>query len=318
MRKQEKIAHYMSKGLSREEAEKLIPYGQEDYLTIEQLRIKFDNPDLGKKYPEWIQKEDHMKMCFKTAKDVWNVRDFGWFCSPEELATKLYIWSSIRLNKFNSYAHLKTGLMNCVKNILRDEVTKETMKIKDQYLTESELKERYSTEWNKKRFDDGTYISSSLDQCAFMEHDSDGRETLHSRIPDSTESQEELRSVVNQIRSIRNKQVKQFLIIGGFLLANINELEQDFKQIINSVETSKAQKLNNLYERTLDYEDMMSKHQYENTPIDKTIKKVVPEDIIDVIGVESFGNIKSTKEVISQLREYLVNVSFGNMGCEHI
>lgn len=307
----------MSKGLSREEAEKLIPYGQEDYLTIEQLRIKFDNPDLGKKYPEWLQKEDHMKMCFKTAKDVWNSRDFGWFCTPEELATKLYIWSSIRLNKFNSYPHLKTGLMNATKNILRDEVTKETMKIKDEYLTEEEFKERHSTTWNKKRYDDGTYISSSLDQCAFMEHNSDGRETLHSRIPDSIEAEEEQRSVINQIRSIRNKQVKQFLIVGGFLLANISELEVDFQDIIDNSDVDTAKGLKDLYTRTIQYEEMMLKHKYDGTPIDKDIKKIVPKDIVSVIGTKSFGDIKSTGEVISQIRQYLVNTSFCNMGFNH-
>lgn len=307
----------MSKGLSREEAEKLIPYGQEDYLTIEQLRIKFDNPDLGKKYPEWLQKEDHMKMCFKTAKDVWNSRDFGWFCTPEELATKLYIWSSIRLNKFNSYPHLKTGLMNATKNILRDEVTKETMKIKDEYLTEEEFKERHSTTWNKKRYDDGTYISSSLDQCAFMEHNSDGRETLHSRIPDSIEAEEEQRSVINQIRSIRNKQVKQFLIVGGFLLANISELEVDFQDIINNSDVDTAKGLKDLYTKTIQYEEMMLKHRYDGTPIDKNIKKIVPKDIVSVIGTKSFGDIKSTSEVISQIKEYLVNTSFCNMGFNH-
>lgn len=303
----------MQKGLSKEEAEKLIPYGQEDYLTIDELRIKFDYPEMGKSYPQWLEKEDHLKMCFKTAKETWNVRDFGWFCTPDELATKLFIWSSIRLNKFNSYPHLKAGLRNCVKNILRDEVTRETMKIKDSYLSDEELQIRNSTRWNKKRFDSGSYISTSLDQCLYNEYITEGEETLHTKIASSTEEQEELRSVINQIRSIKNKQVKQFLIVGGFLLANINELESDFNSVVEESTYEVKTQLINLYNRTLKYEEMINNHKYNGQPIDKSIKKVEPKNIIDVLGTKSFGDITSTNEVLKQVKEYLINTHFGNL-----
>lgn len=136
MKKQEKLEHYVQEfiklGKGKEEAlieaEKLIPYGQEDYLTLQQLKIKFNYPDMDGEYPEWLTADEHYKICRDVAKSQYDYSKFGWFCNKNELISKLYIWSRIRLNKFNSINHLKVGLFNACKNILRDEITKETKK----------------------------------------------------------------------------------------------------------------------------------------------------------------------------------------------
>ena len=42
MKKQEKIAKYVAMGLTQEQAERLITYGQDDYLSLKELSIKYD------------------------------------------------------------------------------------------------------------------------------------------------------------------------------------------------------------------------------------------------------------------------------------
>ena len=42
MKKNEKLAKYMAQGLTMEQAERLITYNQNDYLSLEELAMKYD------------------------------------------------------------------------------------------------------------------------------------------------------------------------------------------------------------------------------------------------------------------------------------
>ena len=104
--------------LDREEATRIIKTPNSD-LTINDLRYKYGNMQLGIAYPDWITPENLLNMCYNVVKK-YNYNGYYWYYSADELAKDLFIWATIRLNKLNNYSLLKKSLCDQCKTIMRD------------------------------------------------------------------------------------------------------------------------------------------------------------------------------------------------------
>lgn len=274
MKKQEKIAKYMAQGLTKEQAERLIPYGQNDYLTLEELAVKYNNPNLlTGEYPDWLTPEEHFRLCCVVAATKYEAKKFKWFyMSREDLEMDLYIYTVIRLPKIKNYAMLKTALCNRVKNILRDNVKKETFCVKTEDATEEQLQQFKFY----NRINGDTYIAGSLDNYIVDEYTGEFSNLIQSD-NNSVHSKVE---TVEIIRSIKNKQVRQILIVCGYLLADLDELYIDYRQVLQSCSKRVKQNLHKLCKKQLMYED----YKCGKIELEDDMKKLQQVTITDIIA----------------------------------
>lgn len=273
MRKQEKIRLYMSKGLTEEEAQQLITYNCEDVLTLDQLRIKFNDENLGKGYPDWVTPTEHLKMCYKTVKDEYKHSEYD-IDTPEDLAIQLYISSYIRINKFNSLQSLKTGLINMCKNSRRKSAV------------------RYK------------YWGCSLDCPVHIDSKNTDVEESHlDNIRSNSEMEDSEREVANCIRNIKHKQIRQVLIITGYLLANIGDLYKDYIEVLDSCDITTQNKLLDLAQNVYDKEQK----NYIQKPVNNT--KISFTNILEAFGKDYFGEYKDIKQLKNDIQSYLVDIT---------
>ena len=168
-------------GLTEEEATRIVK-SDNCLLSLEELRMKFDYPDLGKKYPDWLSPIDHYKMCCATVRQMYN-SNFERICSPDEMASILYIKSSIKLNTIKSYKHLKTALVTMSMGICRDGMRRQ----------------KY---WSNKSLDD-TVVEDKVPMY----------ETIVAK-----DNEQEEQECLNAVMSIKNREVRELLIIAGFII----------------------------------------------------------------------------------------------------
>ena len=287
MKKCEKLDLYMSKGLTAEQAENLIKYNNDDFLSLDELRIKYNNPNLGKEYPEWLTPESHIKMCFKTAKDEYAPEKFGKVEDAQDLAVRLYIWSLIRLNKFNSHSHLKVAMVRICKNFIRQHVKR------TKYWGMS-----LDTPVNFKDSKIGTY------------EDFNGKEDKNFLVIENSEEDIlEITEILNTIKSIKQKPIRDLLIVVGYLVAEIDAFYIDYKELKTFVATDIKDKLL-LLEQQLEYNN--------NILIDKSIQDKYPNlkvhklnirDIIDAFGITYFGDYNTTTGVYRDIKKYLIETA---------
>lgn len=295
MKKQEKIAKYMAKGLTKEQAEKLIPYGQNDYLTLEELAVKYDNPSLlSGEYPDWLTPEDHFRLCCVVAATKYDTKKFKWFyMSKEDLEIDLFIYTTIRLPKIKNYAMLKTALCNRVKNILRDNIQKETICVKEENATDEQLNQyKYFDRINGDK-----YIIGSLDNYIVDENTGEFSDLVQS---DYDESMATKLETIETIRNIKNKQVRQILVVCGYLLSDLDELYVDYRQVLQQCSKRVKQNLHKLCEKQLMYEDYkVGKYKTTDT------RRMRPITIADIVAAfdlkEQLSNICTDTTNINKL-----------------
>ena len=255
-------------GLSREEATRIV---KEDnmLLTVDELRMKFDNPDLGKEYPEWLTPLDHYRMCCATVRQMYN-GNFAKICSPEDLASTLYINSSIKMNTFKNHQHLKSGLVTMAMTICRDGMRRQ----------------KY---WS----------SQSLDTT----FGDDDNLTNYERVVAKSEA-DEARDYLNSIMSIKNREVRELLVLAGYIIGDIDSFKPAFLDIIKNSEYIDRSELIKLM-GTIEENDNIDMKKIE----DKTYKaKKTRLSFKSILGI--YKTDLDLTAARQEIGEYLMNTGF--------
>lgn len=219
---EKEIARCMTKyDLSREEATKIIKTPNSD-LTVEELRYKYDNMELGKSFPEWITPENLMSMCYNVVK-VHNYNGYYWYYNSDELAQDLFIWATIRLNKWDNHNLLKKALYDQCKTIMRDLIRRDTLNIHSTSLYEH----RDAVREDERKQNDII--------CAAESHDTD---------LDIQETE-----LIMNIDAIQDKSVRGILILGGYFIAGISNL---FDLVVKLYKESNDNQKSKIYEMCKD------------------------------------------------------------------
>lgn len=222
--------------LSREEAERIITTTNSE-LSIEDLRYKYDNMELGKSFPEWITPENLLSMCYKAVGTICN-SNYYWYYGPDEIALDLYIWAVIRLNKYDNFKVLKKALHDQCKTIIRDINRKEVINI------------------------------SSISMSNFEKPD-EGDIALLSEVEDLRyEDKLSTSNLLLNIRNIKSSKIRGILILGGYFIANIIELADLVVDVYN---TSSDLQKKKLYELCKDDKWLCDRLnlQYDNSEVCK-------------------------------------------------
>jgi hypothetical protein len=256
-------------GLSKEEATRIV---KEDnmILTVEELRLKFDNPNLGRKYPEWLTPTDHYKMCCTTVRQMYN-GNFARICTPEDLASTLFIKSSLKLNTFENHRHLKTGLVTMAMGVCRDGMRREKY---------------WSTQTLDTEYGDDTAKMSAYSRIVVDDNEKEARDCL------------------NAVLSIRNREVRELLILAGYIIGGIDNFAPAFEDIISNSEYIDRTALLELLQEVYD-NDKKDQAKIENKKIKARKTRITLKSILKIYKTDL--DLKSAR---LEIGEYLMSTGF--------
>lgn len=255
-------------GLSEKEATRIV---KEDntLLTIEELRMKFDNPNLGKKYPEWLTPIDHYKICCATVRQMYN-GNFAKICTPEELASILFINSSIKLNTFKNHQHLKSGIVTMAMSVCRDNTRRQ----------------KY---WSSKSLDD-----------TFDEND---ELTNYERVT-VKDTEREAKECLNAVMSIKNREVREILILTGYIVGGIDSFRPAFIDVIENSDLIIQEELSKLL-KDISENDRVDRIRLEDKSCKFKKVKITLKSILKVFKTDL--DIKAAR---LEIGEYLMSTGF--------
>lgn len=255
-------------GYSEEEATRIVK--EDNYLlNIDELRAKFDYPELGKEYPEWLDPIDHYKMCCTTVRQMYN-GNFARICTTEELAHTLFVNSALKLNTLKNHQHLKSALVTMAMKICRDGMRRQ------KYWSDSSLDDNF---------------------------DEDGNLTNYDRIV-ATDTDKETIDCLNAVMSIKNREVRELLILSGYIIGRIDAFKEQFVNIVNNSDFIDREALIKLLEEVYHNDDVdMKKKETKGLKMKKT--RVTLKSILNVYKTDL--DITSAR---LEIGEYLKSTGF--------
>lgn len=270
--KSQKIDLYSAKyNISKEEVNRILSE-HEDVLTLEELKIKYDNPDIGK-LPEWLSEETLDLMIWKTVHQYWSPL-FQQRMTKEELYSEHQEYIRKKINLFENVHHVKAAL---VKRML--------------FLVD---------EYTRK----GKYFLGSTDEQLPADNlYGSVRYKYELPIEDTKNIESDL--FIEQIRNIKNKSIKSLLIITGYLLCDITEFRKDYIEILRSSDEEVKMNLQKL-EETLEHNEELDLMKYSNIVVNERKKSINIKDIIKALRLNIIDNKKEKVDnTLEEIRYYL-------------
>lgn len=270
--KSQKIDLYSAKyNISKEEVNRILSE-HEDVLTLEELKIKYDNPDIGK-LPEWLSEETLDLMIWKTVHQYWSPL-FQQRMTKEELYSEHQEYIRKKINLFENVHHVKAAL---VKRML--------------FLVD---------EYTRK----GKYFLGSTDEQLPADNlYGSVRYKYELPIEDTKNIESDL--FIEQIRNIKNKSIKSLLIITGYLLCDITEFRKDYIEILRSSDEEVKMNLQKL-EETLEHNEELDLMKYSNIVVNERKKSINIKDIIKALRLNIIDNKREKVDnTLEEIRYYL-------------
>ena len=270
--KSQKIDLYSAKyNISKEEVNRILSE-HEDVLTLEELKIKYDNPNIGK-LPEWLSEETLDLMIWKTVHQYWSPL-FQQRMTKEELYSEHQEYIRKKINLFENVHHVKAAL---VKRML--------------FLVD---------EYTRK----GKYFLGSTDEQLPADN-LYGSVRYRYELPIEDTKNIESDLFIEQIRNIKNKSIKSLLIITGYLLCDITEFRKDYIEILRSSDEEVKMNLQKL-EETLEHNEELDLMKYSNTVVTERKKSINIKDIIKALRLNIIDNKKEKVDnTLEEIRYYL-------------
>ena len=270
--KSQKIDLYSAKyNISKEEVNRILSE-HEDVLTLEELKIKYDNPDIGK-LPEWLSEETLDLMIWKTVHQYWSPL-FQQRMTKEELYSEHQEYIRKKINLFENVHHVKAALVKRMLFLI-DEYTRK-----------------------------GKYFLGSTDEQLPADN-LYGSVRYRYELPIEDTKNIESDLFIEQIRNIKNKSIKSLLIITGYLLCDITEFRKDYIEILRSSDEEVKMNLQKL-EETLEHNEELDLMKYSNTVVTERKKSINIKDIIKALRLNIIDNKKEKVDnTLEEIRYYL-------------
>lgn len=249
-------------GLSLEDSKRIVT-SEDNLLNIQELGMKYGNCNVGG-YPTWLTPEAHLAICVKTVDDMFKP-EMARYYSKNDLVNSLYLWSVIRLNQFTSFAHLKCGCVRAYKNMQRDTI--KHFRIEGYEATDV-------NEFAMKNSEYKTFIQSHNCSAGF-----------------------DIVNLVESIKSIDDKEVRDLMILCGYLIGEIEELKPLYENCIQGFSASVVQQLKQLLLES-------AKHDVANVGTTKK-RWLTMEKIIKTLGIKRSG-VKVKNEILRYCKRYQI------------
>lgn len=255
-------------------------------LTLEELKIKYNNPTM-EALPDWITEEqlqDTITRCINSFHRKYNTW-FDTYLTKEDVFMELYLHARMKLNAFNSIAMLSTSLTNKIFSII------------------------YYAGRN------ANITPYSLYQKV-NEQEKDNRELLDILAPQSNPTDEDNKFLLN-IKSIKDKQLRELLIVIGYLVANISILHPLYMEVLDNNSETIVNNIKMLQAR-VEKNDEILRNRIDGIPCVEKRHKLTITDVIkaleynkvDAIQHTALGNVEvlktmSVKECLSDIQDYI-------------
>ena len=268
--KSQKVEIYSKQyGLSEEEIFRILTE-HEDLLTFEELKIRYNNPEMGK-LPEWLTEEDLWNIIWNSIHECWSPL-FEQRMTKEELFTELYEYIKKKMNRYENFKHLKCAIINQIRSL--------------------------AFEYTRR----GKYFIGSTDETYPENDDSGVRYKFEGRVYDDVKTESQI--FINNIRSLTDQNVKNLLIIAGYLLADIPELRIDYIELLRKSESEVKENIKTLA-GILDENDQLEWDRMEKVKREGKKKKIKIQDIIKALELHKPFTKESDKSENSAIARCL-------------
>lgn len=249
--KTDKIAMYSKKYNMKEEDVYRILTEHEDVLTLDELKIKYDNPNIGK-LPEWLSEEELSNMIWNTIHHYWS-QIFEQKMSKEELFSEHQEYIRKKIGLYENHHHIKAAL---VKRMIT-----------------------LANEYTRK----GKYYLGSTDEV--FDSDSNGTVRYKYECPVYQETDIENSILINKIRNVKHIEIRNLLILTGYLICDIDELRKDYLKLLRSYDVDTRHSIRELEQIVLNNDKL------DRDRIDKISRKEKRKNlkIIDLIKATKFN-----------------------------
>lgn len=240
-----------------------------DYLTVEDLRLKYDYKDLGVELPDWLTQEEFARMAFAVAKLMYRPI----YCneiSYLELVNTIYVDCSIKMYTIRSHQQLKHAMIMRCCNRYRDIAL-------------------HNTFWSNNHIEDTEYVdepTSDNNNYGFL------GKYLSTRDDD--------KKFVDVIKSVKQKQLRMILIISGYLLADMDDLYDDFCELFNTEDEELLKQLESILD-AVDYNDNLRKERASNTGCSGKRKISITFNYI----LKALGLFNNKKRILGEIADVL-------------
>lgn len=193
-----------------------IVYSSADNLTLDELKMRVDNPDIGK-LPDWLSETCLSNTIWKT---IHSHRDFYALSlyTDEDLYQELQLFVRIKSNHIVNYPCLKAMLSNYIKNILADS------KVYFNY---------FPTSLDLPLFDD-----SGVTKSDYLYKEMNDKNSFNSTALEFKDKKSD--ELINLIKTIKDDNMRKFLIVIGYFLCELDILEDLYNELyLNSPEDVK-------------------------------------------------------------------------------
>lgn len=281
-------------GINEEKANYII-YTDDVHLSIEDLKMKYDNPNIGI-LPDWLSEESlHNMICKSIHSKLSSTLLTN--SSFDDLYQDIQIFVRIRSNKLKNFGYLKCMINNYLLNVISD---------------------------NKMR---QKYIQFNL-ETPIKTDKGHGNDRL--KMSDVLVDNNDDSSIISLIDSIVDKDVKVFLIVVGYLLCRINILKPMYEDVINNSKDSVKSNLKKLEIDLIHNDRVDDIRKYENHAIDSKRKIINTKTIIaalelnnNIFDIEEhltktnkirFKSVKlNATTILKEFKFYLANTIFGKV-----
>lgn len=277
-------------GKTKEEINRILTE-DEGFLDKNELAIKYDNLDIGK-LPKWLTEKEFRETVTKATNFMWRNYTSFWvnWIEYRELWDELYIYGLEKAMLFDNVKHLSTALVNNGRRILQYRYNRLILHPKIGLDTLLSV-----TKYRNHQDDDS--------ECTPMDRYMSDLYSPKRQLDDSQNNKQ----LIDTILQIKDKQVREILIVVGYLLANIPQLKPYFEYIVKNADEKLKEnllKLQNDVEPECDVEVITipvtsrSKTTYEQkevreykqkqrSPSFRTIVRVMTEGVNDIVNNEN-------------------------------
>lgn len=260
--KKQKIEMYSKKYNKTEEEVYRILTEHEDLLTLDELKIRYDDEHIGE-LPQWLVEEGGYEALMNyIRKGIFIKYDGAYrFNTVEEFESYMLEFILKRIKQFNNGSKIVSAVANRMVWLWRQNTAR------------------------------SSYTPISLQDKVFS-GESEQEATFENILSDNSVDSDPTQSsdLINSIMSIKDKSVRDVLIVIGYLSAQIEELELAYIRVLNSLDEDCKQELLVLQKR------LESKYSLE--PIYKNGRQVNKNNI-KVTAKEVIKAMKFNKQEIS-------------------
>lgn len=271
--KTQKIVKYSEKYNLSEERISYILNTHEDLLTLNELKIKYDNPNIGV-FPEWLDFESLDSMIWKSIHQCWGPILEIEYQDKNDLYNDLYIYLCKKSNLIKNFCYAKGMIVQRILTII------------------DTFKRRYK------------YMEGSLDEVNDFDLNKSNNARQKIQLQDTVISNsEQNHQLVESINDIKDVRLRSLLVVTGYLICNIAELRSSYLDLLKNCDDSIKKDLIELEERVVHNDKIENLKKFEGVKIERK-KNITVYDICKILQLKIFkpSNGKGKKQ---QLQNFL-------------